>query len=259
MDLQLFLLSSPTTFQEVNAVLSMLLSRVQVVLQAQFVGMYLYGSLSSGDFNPYSSDVDFLVVTNNDISNDCFAALATMHTEILNSGLKYASKLEGSYIPIHALRRFVPDDTPRPTLNEGNFYWDSHGYDWVIQRHIIREQGVIVAGPNPKPLIDPVTPQDLRQAILEILQSWWQPMLDDPSFLQRSDYQAFAILSMCRIQHGLQFGRIVSKPVAAAWAQAELGDYWAGIIEDALQWHPGVEFDHLQAAVELIRLTVYES
>ncbi len=251
--------SSPTPYSDVNAILDLLLTHVQVVLQAQFVGMYLYGSLSSGDFNPKSSDVDFLVVTTEDLSESDFTALEEMHTQILNSGLKYAPKLEGSYISVNALRRFVPNDTPRPTLNEGKFYWDSHGYDWVIQRHIIREQGVIVAGPDPKPMIDPVMPGDLRQAIREILRSWWQPMLDDSSFLQHSGHQAFAILSMCRIQHGLHFGTIVSKPVAAAWAQTELGDYWAGIIEDALQWHPGVEFDHLQEAVELIRFTAYES
>ena len=246
----------PTPYSDVNAILELLLIRVQAVLQGQFVGMYLYGSLASGDFNPYSSDVDFLVVTTHDLPAKTFTALAQMHTDIINSGLKFAPKLEGSYIPIHALRRFVPNDTPRPTLNEGKFYWDSHGYDWVIQRHIIREQGVIVAGPDPKPMIDPVMPQELRQAILEILRGWWRPMLDDQSFLQRSAYQVFAILSMCRIQHGLYFGTIVSKPVAAAWVQTELGEYWAGIIEDALQWRPGVEFNHLDEAVEMIRLTV---
>lgn len=32
-----------------------------------------------------------------------------------------------------------------------------------------------------------------------------------------------AILTMCRVLHTLEHGTIVSKPVAARWAQAKLG------------------------------------
>ena len=42
------------------------------------------------------------------------------------------------------------------------------GY-WPIHRHILREQGVVLAGPPPRTLIDPVQPDELREAVRGIL------------------------------------------------------------------------------------------
>ena len=53
----------PTPYPEVNVLLFRLLKEVQEALGEQFIGMYLYGSLASGDFDEKSSDVDFVVVT----------------------------------------------------------------------------------------------------------------------------------------------------------------------------------------------------
>ncbi|HXD09520.1 MAG TPA: nucleotidyltransferase domain-containing protein, partial [Anaerolineales bacterium] len=52
---------SPTPYAEVNQILALLLTNAKEILEDQFVGMYLYGSLSSGDFNPETSDIDFLL------------------------------------------------------------------------------------------------------------------------------------------------------------------------------------------------------
>ena len=37
-------------------------------------------------------------------------------------------------------------------------------------------------------------------------------------------YQAYAILSMCRVLYTLEFGTVVSKPAAARWAQGTLDE-----------------------------------
>jgi hypothetical protein len=90
-----------------------------------------------------------------------------------------------------------------------------HGFDWVVQRHVLREHGVVVAGPPPHTMIDAVQADELRRAVRELLQTWWAALLDNPLRLQDSAYQAYAILSMCRELHALQYGAIASKPVAA--------------------------------------------
>src|ERR1041385_3182077 len=137
---------SSTPYPDVNEILNLLLSSVQEILGHQFIGMYLYGSLSSGDFNPETSDIDFLVVSRDSLSEDKIAELESMHQHLWASGLKSASRLEGSYIPQKDIRRHNPDNTPCPTINEGRFYVDRHGSDWIIQRHVVREYGVILAG-----------------------------------------------------------------------------------------------------------------
>ncbi|MBL0346656.1 nucleotidyltransferase domain-containing protein [Candidatus Villigracilis affinis] len=50
-----------TPHDGVNQILSVLLEKAKTILTDQFVGMYLYGSLSSGDFHPDASDIDFLI------------------------------------------------------------------------------------------------------------------------------------------------------------------------------------------------------
>jgi predicted nucleotidyltransferase len=229
------------------------------VLGNQLVGMYLYGSLSSGDFDPETSDIDFLVVTTSTLSNKTIGELEVMHERIWESGLKWAAKLEGSYIPRRDIRKHNPRSEPCPTVNEGRFYLDKRGSDWIIQRHIIREQGVILAGPDPKTLIDPVSATDLRRAVKGALNEWWFPMLEDPTWLKEhgSEYHAYAILTMCRALYTLENGTIVSKPVAARWVQGKLGQDWSKVIDQALlpQKPESGQNDLYRNALQLIRIT----
>lgn len=250
----------PTVYPDVNVVLNLLLASVKEILGKQFVGMYLYGSLASGDFNPKSSDIDFVVVTSETLSEKMISELEAMHNRIWDSRLKWASKLEGSYIPKDLIRRHDPDGPPCPTVNEGKFYVDQRGSDWIIQRHVIREYGVVLEGPDPKKLIDFVTPDDIRQSVLGVLREWWFPMLDNPKWLREhgSEYHAFAVISMCRALHALKHGTIVSKPVAAKWAREEFGEEWSQTIEQSLsaQSHAGKDYDLYNKALDFVRFTL---
>ena len=225
--------NQPSIFPDVNEVLNLLNSSAKQILGDQFIGMYLYGSLSSGDFNPATSDIDFLVVTKDALSQQTITKLEAMHKQTWATSLKRAGKLEGAYVPRELIRRHNPHGTPCPVVNEGKFYVEGLGSDWIIQRHVIREQGVVLAGPDPGTLIDPVSPEDIRTAVMGILNEWWFPMLEDPSWLRdhEREYRAFAVITMCRVLHALEFGTIVSKPKAIEWARNKLDDPWRQLID----------------------------
>jgi predicted nucleotidyltransferase len=227
--------TNATPYPDVNEILGVLLSNVREILQDQLVGMYLYGSLSSGDFNPETSDIDFLVVTKDFLSEKTIQELENMHKQTWATSLKRAGELEGSYIPVSLIRRHDPHGAPCPTVNEGKFFVDRRGSDWIIQRHVVREFGVIVEGPDPKTLIDFVSPEDIRNAVRGILNEWWFPMLVDPSWLRDNEngYRAFAVITMCRVLHALETGTIVSKPKAVQWAQTKLDEPWRQLIDRA--------------------------
>jgi hypothetical protein len=178
---------------------------------------------------------------------------------MINSGMHWATKLEGTYFPQQMLRRYAPSDALYPSVNEASFYMGRHGSDWVIQSHILREQGIVLAGPAPRSLIDPVTPDDLRSAMRELLRDWWAPMLHDSARLRSNEYQAYAILTMCRALYTLETGVVVSKPVAARWAQAALGAHRAAPIERALAWRPGMPLDTLDETLDMIQYTLERS
>jgi len=107
---------------------------------------------------------------------------------------------------------------------------------WVLQRYILREHGVVVAGPHPRTLIDPVGADEMRRAVVALMEQWWGPMRGDPTKLQQRGYQVYAVLTMCRVLYTLDSGGVVSKPQAARWAQQEQGRQWAALIEHALAW-----------------------
>ena len=241
-----------TRYAEVDATLSDLLARIQAILGSRFFGMYLYGSLAAGDFDPDRSDIDFVVVTNGEIPDSTTAKLREMHEALFVAGSHWAKKLEGTYIPIESLRVFRRDDPPRLTINEGHVYLDRHWSDWVIQRAILREHHATIAGPPLRPYIDPVSPDALRTAVREILTEWWAPMIDDPQRLEAPGYQPFAVVSMCRALHTLEHGTILSKPQAARWALETLDAHWSPLIENALAFRLG----SIVETIEFIRYTV---
>lgn len=245
----------PTQYPYVNEVLHTLLSRVKHILGQQFCGLYLYGSLASGDFNPQRSDIDFLVVTNGLLSDETIAQLREMHAQLWGSGDKWAGKLEGAYLPRQLLHKYQPDGPDIPTVNEGKFYLAALGSDWVIQYHILREHSSAVEGPGLRELIAPVDPESLRQSVRQVLDEWWRPMLSDHHWLERSEYQAYAVLTMCRALNTLQEGAILSKGAAAHWARRELDEKWCALIDWAEQW-PQEQGDKLEEVLELVRYMV---
>jgi predicted nucleotidyltransferase len=226
----------PTPYSEVNEVLNLLLSHVKQILGDQFVGMYLYGSLSSGDFDPESSDIDFLVVTASTLPEEKISELEAMHKQTWATSLKRAGELEGAYVPRKLLWRYDPNGAACPTVNEGKFYVAPLGSDWIIQRHVVREYGVIIEGPDPKMLIDVISSDEIRSSVLAVLREWWFPMLEDPSWLRDhgSKYHAFAVITMCRVLHVLERGTIVSKPKAIAWTRKKLAEPWIQVIDKAV-------------------------
>jgi hypothetical protein len=227
-----------TGYTDVDAVLAELLAGVRATLGSQLVGVYLDGSLATGDFAEHSSDIDVLVVTEEALSDEVVAALGTMHARLATGTSKWARELEVSYIPRRAIRRFDPGDHRHPCIQRGGdqLVIEEHGRDWVIHRHVIREHGASFAGPDPRTLIDPVDAGDLRDAVVSLLHGWWMPAPTCRRWLDNPFYRSYAVLTMCRMRYTLQHGVVVSKPIAARWAQAALDARWTPLIQAALAW-----------------------
>jgi hypothetical protein len=78
-------------------------------------------------------------------------------------------------------------------------------------------------------------------------------MLDNSGWVRGPEYQAYAVLTMCRALYALEFGEIISKPAAARWAQAALDPRWQGLIARALA---DGQLDDLAETLNLIRLSL---
>ena len=69
----------PTPYPELNSVLGVLVDSAHDILGTNFVGAYLQGSFAVGDFDLHS-DVDFIIVIAEELSDNQVDALQVMHS-----------------------------------------------------------------------------------------------------------------------------------------------------------------------------------
>lgn len=247
----------PTPYADVNEILNRILTGAQAILEANFVGMYLDGSLASGDFNYETSDIDFVVATAVPVSPAQFTQLAAMHGRIGQSDSRWGIEVEGAYIPLPALRRYDPADATHPYIDRGGSHLrrEKLAVDWVIHQHVLGRHGVPLAGPPAQTIVDPVSAAELRQAVRDLLDVWWVPMIHNSAKLQHDGYRTYAILTMCRMLYTGQTGDVVSKPAAARWALATQGARWHRPVSAALHWQGGNLAATVAEAQALIQFT----
>ena len=253
---------TPTQHPDVNNILDLLLTHVREILRERFVGMYLFGSLTNGSFDSHS-DIDVLFVTEAEISDESFKRLFEMHKRISAIESPWANQLEVSYIPKDALFRFDPANNHHPHLDRGpgeTLHIHQHDADWIVQRYILYKRGITVTGPDPKILIAPVSPADLRWAVSNILHTWFRHFLDNPAKLNSRGYQSYTVLTLCRILYTFVEGEVVSKPAAAEWAKRNIGRAWMALIDRAFlgRQTPGRDAspEDIRGTLDLIRYTL---
>ena len=229
----------PTPYAELNAVLLELVARVRNALGANFVGAYLQGSFAIGDFDAYS-DVDFLIVVEQDIADAQLPQLQALHEEVFQLPSAWAQHLEGSYIPRDALRNQLPPQRAFLYLDNGSrALVRSHHDDTLVVYWVLRERGITLIGPEPRSLVTPVSADALRAEIFATMRSWREHFLANPGELNNRWYQTFAVLSYCRMLHTLQTGTVASKPAGAAWGKEALDRRWRPLIQRASDDRPG--------------------
>jgi hypothetical protein len=227
--------NAATAFADLNQLLDELVAGARGVLGDSFCGAYLQGSFAVGDADAHS-DVDFIVVTEDDVTPEQQAGIQALHQTLYALPTSWAQHLEGSYVPRKVLRRLAPDRRPLLYLDNGatELTRDSHDNTLVV-RWSLRERGVVLAGPDPRELVDPITADDLRAEMhwaLGLWQTWFQTV---GSISRRA--LAVAVLSHARILHTLAIGEVSSKRAAGEWALRALGP-GAPLIRWALEDRP---------------------
>jgi predicted nucleotidyltransferase len=248
-----------------HAVASFLATATQAwrsVLGRNLAGVYVYGSLSTGAFNPRTSDIDVLVTTRVPTDSATHERLAELYRAMLGwSDEHLAGRLEAVFIPVKALAASrIPNIAVLELHPDEGFKIQRLGPDFVIQKHLLRTHGITLSGRDITKVVAPVTKGELREAAIGSLRVWWLPQLEFPGrFLTRS-YQSYAVLTMCRTLCLLATGEVVTKPEAAAWAlRATFLEPWHQLIVSALAYPGGQQPDQRAATVEFVRFTIEDA
>jgi aminoglycoside adenylyltransferase-like protein/nucleotidyltransferase-like protein len=254
--------AGPTAYPVVNVALQEFLASVQVILGSRLRGVYLVGSLALGDFDPASSDLDIIVVTDGALVEDRITALRDYHTRFDASDSLWATRLEAVYIPQADLRVPASADASYPQVERDRpFFVEPLEPGWSVQRCTLHEHGIVIAGPNPRELLDPVDPDEMRRDGASIVHTWLDQAEHDPTWLDWArprPYFAFVVATLCRLLYTLETGDVASKPAATRWARQTLDGRWASFIERS--WAAGQKDDEtpqddMDTLVSFIRYT----
>ncbi len=231
-------MTEPTDYPELNRVLDEFVTQAKATLGDDFVGAYLQGSFAAGDADEHS-DVDFVVVTTRDVDDQQLGRLRSLHEQLYELDVPWAQHLEGSYIPTASLRRVDPGAT-YPFLDNGARFLIRDGHcNTAVLRWTLREHGVVLAGPDPKSLIDPVSAEQLRaEALSRVLEyAEWAPEPTEAGPMSRWK-QTYLVLTFCRLLHTIRTGAPASKPKAGTWALDALDPAWTKLVQAALDDRP---------------------
>lgn len=227
----------PTRFADLNAVLRELTERAAGILGDNFVGAYLQGSFAVGDGDQYS-DVDFLIPIRQPVTPEQERELRAMHAEFPHRAVTWAQHLEGSYPPATELRTLAAVGRNWLYVDNGasEMEWSTHCNTAVV-RWSLRERGVVLAGPDPITLVDPVTADDLRAQVREDARRL-MPLLPTWTTLDSAWTQPYVVATFCRFLHTLHCGQVTSKRAALLWARDSLDPQWSTLIQQALDDRP---------------------
>jgi predicted nucleotidyltransferase len=192
-------------------------------------GFYLYGSIALGAYDEATSDVDFLAVTKEPLTMGEVKRLEEAYGDLLGREPLLA-RLEGNVLAENQLD--LQAKVVCPQCTEGRFFYRER-YDYnAVTLYSLRQHGVTLVGPEPKELLPPVSQADLRTEMEYNLQFLGRRF---PYYAEHSvEYQAFGIVTLCRILYTVMTGEISDKRAAARFAATLVDQPWSGLVHRTL-------------------------
>ena len=189
---------------------------VREALGRDLVGIYLLGSAVTGDFEPASSDVDFLVVTARPAYGRQAKDLAALHGSLARES-PWGERLEGGYA---ARGRLRPRGIAGRLMSvEGSLFRFNVRSDWTAENMMaLRDEGLALYGPEPASIFPRVDAQTLKRALGAYLAHLMKRRPRQP------DGVSAAVLNFARCLYGMQVKRPCLKAEAAAWFAREAPD-----------------------------------
>jgi hypothetical protein len=198
-----------------------MLARQRVVLGEALVGVYLFGSAAVGSFEPQVSDVDTVVVLEQDLTDVQFASLDRLYDEIVRESPEWWDRIEAVYLSTQALHASLTGSATAARIAPGeDFHVIQITRGWILDWYQVRRVGIVLEG---KP-IEEVIPQVTRVEYIATLRDY----LLRPDWLRSVDDardRCYAVLTFCRGLRSLETGDYVSKKDGAVWASATMPEF----------------------------------
>ncbi|MFI0714369.1 aminoglycoside adenylyltransferase domain-containing protein [Streptomyces inhibens] len=222
----------------VQQVLPDLLHEVRSALGDRLVGMYLYGSAVSGDYDEGVSDIDLMAAVTGELSPDVLSALDAGHHRFWSGHPEFTDRIDLIYAPAAYLSGELNASATPPilaTVSPGSpLHAEPVSQEWILNRHLVHDTGVTVHGRPLECAVTAVPAETVRAAVARKVLS----LRDGAAQVVHRGGDAYVVLTACRALLTLTTARHASKADAARWAR----ERWPGfrpVIDAALEWRLG--------------------
>ncbi|MCG7409210.1 DUF4111 domain-containing protein [Paenibacillus sp. ACRRX] len=215
------------------------LDRIAALFQEELtdnlVGIYLHGSLAMGCYHPDSSDIDFLVVVKQSLSEASKRRIVnialTLHEEIGSTrGIEFSVILEDylkSFVyPTPFELHYSDSHRERYITDESYLCGGYEDKDLAAHITVTYYRGIALYGTPLSELYEPIDRSFYVEAILYDMEEVSQGILDNPVYFT---------LNLCRIVMYLSEGTIASKREGGEWGVSALPHPYRLLVQQCLE------------------------
>ncbi len=178
--------------------------RDRLAERPDLVGMYVYGSLVTGDFSPARSDIDVVVLLDREPGDAAAGELRKLHQELAALG-GAAGQLHCLYVA--AEHAADPDRLCLYWFGDRMTQWQMK----VMTQAELSTAGVALHGPWPPPGIAPVPVADIQAAVLKEMRGYWRRFARQRRQWLADDTVDHALVVLPRAEAVLARGNLITK------------------------------------------------
>lgn len=214
-----------------DRILPALVDDLVATLGDGLVGVSLYGSAVSGDFDPAISDLDLVIVTAEPVDGQPFERFAGVVERLQEREPDWAGRLDVLFVGRTTLADFRSGGGPFLEIShEEGLELKPRADEWLETWYLVREADCPIVGPAPSELIPPISTDEFLHEVVKGVAHFI-----DPSRNTGTDgWLMYRTLTLCRLLRSLDSGAICSKLEGARWAMERYPER-AGVIRAALE------------------------
>jgi predicted nucleotidyltransferase len=213
------------------------LSVVHSIVGGNLIGMYLYGSLTMGCFNPRSSDIDVILAAREKLSKE-------QRNEIVEYLKGVGSKdrrIELSIVDADVVRNpQYPMMVDLHYEHWGNIFHNEKDNEILSNLYTTRKRGFCVWGAPIISVFSKIPAQYHLRSVMEDLDHTRRYLHESPEDIGYN-VPVYWVLGSCRILAFIREGRVLSKLEGGRWALANLPKEHHNLIGQALSCYQGKE------------------
>lgn len=219
-----------------QGILDGIVSKSKEIIEEKLVGIYLHGSMAMGCFHSDKSDIDVIMVIEDDISDTqkimLMRQIVYLNQQAPPKGLEI-SIVKREYCnpfiyPTPFELHFSPMHLPWFKENPQDYVEKMKGEDIDLAAHftIIRNYGVVLWGEKIENIFAPVPKQNYLESICADIENATEDILEQPIYIT---------LNLCRVLAFVKEGLYLSKEQGGKWGIEHLPLEYHSIIVEALE------------------------